>query len=99
MPSPRAAAGRFTAACHAAEAQKHLSDFNPNIVMSQIAGSATSGCVGAWVRLGGVWLRVGVGDGVEEARIAAEGAEDVGGGFVAAEEVHAGAVLRGVLDR
>ena len=44
-------------------------------------------------------MRVGVGDGVEEARIAAEGAEDVGGGFVAAEEVHAGAVLRGVLDR
>ena len=46
----------------------------------------------AWVRLGAV-LRVGVGVGVEEAGIAAEGAEDVGGGFVAVEEVHLDVVV------
>lgn len=42
----------------------------------------------AWVGLRGVRLRVGVVDGVEEAGIAAEGAEEVDGGFVAVEDVH-----------
>jgi len=67
--------------------------------VSLSAGSATRGYVWgfAGVRLGGVWLRVG-GEGVEEAWIGAEGAEDVGGGFVAVEEVHWCGVVRGVLD-
>jgi len=43
-------------------------------------------------------LRIGVGDGVEDAGIAAEGAEEVGGGFVAVEEVHLGVVVGGVPD-
>jgi hypothetical protein len=38
------------------------------------------------------------GDGVKKAWIAAEGAEDAGGGFVAVEEVHWGPVVRLVLD-
>ena len=54
--------------------------------LSQNAGSTTCEWVGPGVGLGGVWLRVGVGDGVEDAGIAAEGAEDVGGGLVAAED-------------
>jgi len=42
-------------------------------------------------------VRLGVGDGVEDAGIAAEGAQDLGGGFVAVQEVHWTAV-GGVLD-
>jgi hypothetical protein len=37
------------------------------------------------IRLGVVW-RVGVGEGVGEAGVAAEGGQDLGRGFVAAEE-------------
>ena len=48
--------------------------------------------------LGCVWFRVGLGDGVEKAGIAAEGAEDLGCGFKAAKEVHLGVVVRGVSD-
>ena len=51
-----------------------------------------------WVLLGGVWLRVGAGVGVEEGGIAAEGAQDVGGGFVAVEDAHWGAVVGGLSD-
>jgi hypothetical protein len=43
-------------------------------------------------------LRVGVVDGVEEAGIAAEDAEEVDGGFVAVEDVRLGAVVGGVSD-
>ena len=35
-------------------------------------------------------MRIGVGVGVEDSGIAAEGAQDVGGGFVAAKEVRWG---------
>ena len=50
--------------------------------------------------LGGVWAprRWRRGWCVEQAGIAAEGAQDVGGGLVAVEEVHWGAVVAGVPD-
>jgi hypothetical protein len=39
------------------------------------------------IRLGGVWLRVGVGDRVERGGIAAEGSQEIGGGYGVAEPV------------
>jgi hypothetical protein len=46
----------------------------------------------------GVWLRVGVGGGVEDGGVAAEGLEDVDRGLAAVEEVHFGAGAGGVPD-
>ena len=48
--------------------------------------------------LGTVGTRVGVGAGVEQAGVAAEGAQELGGGSGAVEEVRWGAVGAGVLD-